>query len=285
MYLSTFCWFFLLVSFHLIACTNSAERRPVIGILAQAASLQDGDSYIFSAYVKFIEQAGALVVPLRIKESKGYYKTLFEKLNGFAYGKGDFFPILGICQGFEEFTIQRTKTFQLGRCDGLDYSSPLVFTNDARRSRMFRGLSDDLFEAMKNWNVTYNNHQYCMRTEVFNKTKQLSDFYRVLSRNVAKDGVEFISTIEAYDYPFYGTQWHPEKNIYLWSDAHVNHSAIAVKVSQYIANFFVNEARKSKHSFEVNDLANSVIFNYQPKFMGAPSFHDVYFFNNDSMVT
>ena len=37
----------------------------VSGILAQAASLQDGDSYIFSAYVKFIEQAGALVVPLR----------------------------------------------------------------------------------------------------------------------------------------------------------------------------------------------------------------------------
>ena len=43
-------------------------------------------------------------------------------------------------------------------------------------------------------------------------------------------------------YPFYGTQFHPEKNNMMWStSAHVNHSRLAVEMSQYFANFFVAE--------------------------------------------
>ena len=48
----------------------------------------------------------------------------------------------------------------------------------------------------------------------------------------------------AYDYPFYGTQWHPEKNPFEWATREaINHSKEAVLVTQYVANFFVDQGR------------------------------------------
>jgi gamma-glutamyl hydrolase len=48
--------------------------------------------------------------------------------------------------------------------------------------------------------------------------------------------------IEGYKYPFYGSQWHPEKNVFEWSLAeNLNHDAHAVSITQATADFFVNE--------------------------------------------
>ena len=59
----------------------------------------------------------------------------------------------------------------------------------------------------------------------------------------------------AYEYPFYAVQWHPEVNAYefYWKghgNRGVPHTFDAVKVTQYFANFFVEEARKSRHKFD-----------------------------------
>ena len=61
-------------------------------------------------------------------------------------------------------------------------------------------------------NVTMNNHHYGIYTEHFHNTESLNTFFNVLSVNKDRKGVEFVSTMEAYKYPIYGTQWHPEKN-------------------------------------------------------------------------
>ena len=42
-------------------------------------------------------------------------------------------------------------------------------------------------------------------------------FWRPLSTNIDEDGLEFISTLEAKTYPFYATQFHPEKNTFEWA--------------------------------------------------------------------
>ena len=34
---------------------------------------------------------------------------------------------------------------------------------------------------------------------------------------ILKNGLEFISSLEAKEYPFYGTQYHPEKNSFEWT--------------------------------------------------------------------
>ena len=39
-------------------------------------------------------------------------------------------------------------------------------------------------------------------------------------------------------YPIYGTQWHPEKNVFEWTTKEgINHSAHAVMIAQRAANF------------------------------------------------
>ena len=65
------------------------NHRPIIGILAQelSSSLEPwyGDnytSYIGAAYVKYVEQAGARVVPVLINQDDDYYDTIFKSTNG-----------------------------------------------------------------------------------------------------------------------------------------------------------------------------------------------------------
>merc|ERR1712150_290766 len=85
--------------------------------------------------------------------------------------------------------------------------------------------------------------------------------------NKDESGNDFVSTIEAYDYPIYGTQWHPEKNNFEFTTLYngLPHSSEAVKASQYMANFFVDEARRSMHQFPSEKLEkNALIYNYQP---------------------
>jgi len=69
--------------------SEDLNYRPIIGVLAQelSHSLEPwfGDnytSYIGAAYVKWIEQAGARVVPVLINQDEVYYDTIFSSTNG-----------------------------------------------------------------------------------------------------------------------------------------------------------------------------------------------------------
>lgn len=79
----------------------------------------------------------------------------------------------------------------------------------------------------------------------------LTNEFHVLSLNHDKKGLEFISTLEHKQFPFYGLQYHPEKNLYEWATWKNNpHGPDATIVSQYFANFFVNEGKKqSRNAF------------------------------------
>ncbi|KAK2175340.1 hypothetical protein NP493_738g01010 [Ridgeia piscesae] len=53
--------------------------------------------------------------------------------------------------------------------------------------------------------------------------------------------------------------------------------------TQYFANFFVREARKSRHVFgSEKEEAAKLIDNYHPIFLGYPFMHSAYYFNNTS---
>ena len=42
-------------------------------------------------------------------------------------------------------------------------------------------------------------------------------FWKALSWNYDRKGLKYVSSIEAWKYPFIGVQFHPEKNVYEWS--------------------------------------------------------------------
>lgn len=63
------------------------NERPTIGILAQECFPDYppeicNTSYIAASYVKYIESAGARVVPVLINQEEDYYQTIFNSTNG-----------------------------------------------------------------------------------------------------------------------------------------------------------------------------------------------------------
>jgi gamma-glutamyl hydrolase len=99
-----------------------------------------------------------------------------------------------------------------------------------------------------------NSHSHGLLLSDYENNTELNSFFQVLSTNIApSNGAVFVSTMEAYSYPFYGTQWHPEKNNFEWSQSedytNIPHSYNAIRASQATANFLIQEARKSSHIF------------------------------------
>lgn len=92
-----------------------------------------------------------------------------------------------------------------------------------------------------------------------------------MSLNKDWNGLEFISTIEHRFYPFYGVQFHPEKNLFEWvRNKNISHTADAIAAAQYFSDFFVNEARKSDHHFKnAKEEDQFVIYNFNATFTGS----------------
>uniref|UniRef100_A0A3B3B551 folate gamma-glutamyl hydrolase n=1 Tax=Oryzias melastigma TaxID=30732 RepID=A0A3B3B551_ORYME len=262
---------FLLViwsNLHFPCWAADRNDRPIIGVLSQEL-VSNGSSYIAASYVKFLESAGARVVPVLINQTPEDYKKLFLSINGILFPgggvnitssgyeraaeifyqlaltankNGDFFPVWGTCLGFEELTFLTSGKMLLSHTNTSAAALPLNFTEDAKRSRMFSAFPAELMAALASEPLTVNAHQFSLATTTFYADESLKNFYRVLSTNT--DGTtEFVSTFEAYRYPVYGTQWHPEKNAFEWTRSFIPHSPSAVKTTFYMAEFFVSEGQ------------------------------------------
>ena len=105
-------------------------------------------------------------------------------------------------------------------------------------------------------------------------TYKLNKNLRILGTNRDLDDLKHASIIESKFYPFYGTQFHPEAVLFEFKNykGHHNipHSLRAIQVSQYLANFFVQQTRKNRNCFSSLDELNEYsINNYQPEFTAA----------------
>ncbi|XP_029955917.1 gamma-glutamyl hydrolase-like [Salarias fasciatus] len=288
---------------------QETNDRPIIGVLAQevSRSYPNRTSYIAASYIKFLESAGARVVPVRINLSPEEYQTLFSSINGVlipggaasiyssgyqraaqfffeaaieANKGGDYFPVWGTCLGFEQMMYLTSGERILSRTNTTGIALPLNFTNDANSSRLFQGFPAELMEALSSEPLTENSHKWSVTTSTYNSIDKLSKFYKVLSTN--NDGkIEFLSTIEAYDYPIYATQWHPEKNPFEWRRPYYPHSRSAIQMTFYMAEFFVNEAKKNFHKFaSEEEERDALIYNYSPVYAQPSSiFEQIYFFD------
>jgi len=121
--------------------TKNNEGRentsPVIGILGQQWNRDEETylCYVAASYVKYLECAGARVVPILLEQSENYYEKIFENINGLLlpgggaclktsnwakiatkfmiWSKkeadlGGYFPIWGTCLGFEQMFVSIT---------------------------------------------------------------------------------------------------------------------------------------------------------------------------------
>ena len=99
--------------------------------------------------------------------------------------------------------------------------------------------------------------------------QNLARFFNVLSTNLDRKGRAFVSTIEGKRVPIYGVQWHPERPQFEWAIAGaatdpLNHSPKAIEAMQWVASFFVGEARRNERRFPSSSAeASALIYNYQ----------------------
>jgi len=124
---------------------------------------------------------------------------------------------------------------------------PLALTADAAKSRLLgsAGTPPDVLATLTGAdgnNVTQNWHHYGVSLDTFAARVAPAGMVS-LSTNADKLGAAFVSTMEHGSHPIYATQWHPEANAFDRGHASVNHGFDAVRAMQWMAAFFVREAR------------------------------------------
>ena len=296
----------------LLACnfesTSASNHWPVIGILIQEFN-PPNTSYIPSSYVKFVEAGGARVVPIHINRESAYYQRVLSQVNGILFPGGDvdvhnsgfgragkiifdyalranqrrdYFPLWGTCNGFEMLSYLAVDRDVLVRCDAMNDPKALNLTRKAQSSRLFGKLERRLETLITKEETSANFHERCLTIKNFTEYG-ISEHYNVLSTNFDKNGLQYVSSMEAKHYPFYAVQFHPEKNIYEWptkeGHSRIPHSGAAIEVSQFYAQFFINEARKSNHTMPAEVFNRESIYNFNANYTGDNSpFMQMYFF-------
>lgn len=288
--------------------------RPVIGIVSHpgdgaSGRLKNGTgvSYIAASYVKFVESAGARVVPLVYTDPP---EVLLRKLNlvngvlftggwaksglyfdvvGLIFKKvlekndaGQFFPCYAICLGFELLAMIVSKDNNiLERFNASYMASTLQFVEGTSiEGTVFERFPSDLLRKLNTQCLVMQNHKYGISPGTLRGNQRLSCFFNILTTSADEDDKVYVSTAQTYHYPITAFQWHPEKNAFEWGYSMIPHSDDAVQVTQNVANFFISEARKSPNRPPAQEVLDNLIYNYSPTYCGKAGrgFDEVYIF-------
>lgn len=209
-------------------------ERPTIGILTmanedkklfQGISNTDNTTYVAASYVKLIEAGGGRAVPLLADMPTDDLMKVIHSINGaiLSGGDGDLanshyekvarlvyqysmkkldeegerWPILGICRGSQILPVITAKKDFLIHTFSKNYSVPLDFyKKEYKNSRLFGKAPSGIIKTLKEKPITINAHLFSLPPKFMLNNQILTDFYRVISTNKDKQGVEFISTYE-----------------------------------------------------------------------------------------
>ncbi|XP_066362187.1 gamma-glutamyl hydrolase 2-like [Miscanthus floridulus] len=287
--------------------------RPVIGIVSHPGDGAGGrisnttaTSYIGASYVKFVEAAGARVIPLVYNEpeerlleklsllngvlftggsaKQGVYFETIKKVFQYVLDKNDAgepFPLFAQCLGFELVSMIVSKDNNiLETFDAQNQASTLQFPSYALEGSVFQRFDPGLIKKVSTSCLVMQNHRYGISPKRYRENGALSSFFKILTTSPDENGKVYVSTVQANNYPITCTQWHPEKAIFEWRKPMIPHSEDAVQVTQHFANHFISQARKSPNRPPADKVLDNLIYNYSPTFSGkkSKSFEEVYIF-------
>ncbi|WOL14659.1 gamma-glutamyl hydrolase 2-like isoform X3 [Canna indica] len=294
---------------------QSLYYLPVIGIVTHPGdgasgrlSNATGVSNIPASYVKFVESAGARVIPLIFNEPE---ETLREKLslvNGVLFtggwakkglyyetikrvfeitlernDAGDHFPLFAICLGFELLSMIISKDRDIcERFQGENQASALYFPDFAEiQGSVFERFPRELLRKLSTDCLAMQNHKFGLSPKRLQDNDALASFFRILTTSKDENDKVYISTAQAYNYPVTAFQWHPEKNAFEWGLSVIPHSEDAVRVTQHVANYFISEARRSLNRPLADKVLDNLIYNYSPTYCGraGKGYDEVYIFS------
>ncbi|KAF0687675.1 Aste57867_20659 [Aphanomyces stellatus] len=280
--------------------------NPIIAVHSHQDPDYD-DEFIAASYIKWIESAGGRAVRIPWNASKDETARLLTSVNGlllpggdpdpnesaaFMYNfalelnrNGSYFPVWGTCLGFEWLLqLQSTNAKILDNVDAQNLSSTIEFLGPRRESRLF-GF-DPVFDILTTEPITDNFHHFGILLDHFQATDSISSFFKPLATSQDRQGQTYVAAMEAFKWPVYGVQFHPEKNPYefgVYEDGiayeTIDHSPAAIATSQAFAAFFISEATKNSHAFATADEAHTaLLYNAKRSDRSYPMYEEVFVF-------
>jgi gamma-glutamyl hydrolase len=107
-------------------------------------------------------------------------------------------------------------------------SLSLDFVVDPSSTKMYEWLGPEAY-LFEDHNCTYNSHHWSMNPDKFNTDKGLMSMFKLTAVSYMPDGRPIVASIESEKYPFFGTQFHPEKPTRIFKeDQIVDHSWVSI---------------------------------------------------------
>ena len=315
------------ISIEEIQKINLDNFKPIIAILS-IPHKKFRNSVISTDIVRFIEEGGARVLPIHYRTSWETVQTILSHINGVVFQgggpknwpqsevtihfnlqwkifkwvleenqKGRYFPILGICLGYQRL-FQFVSLMESGQNNFQAKSSDEVYNI---RNQHFGVQKVDSeyhaanLELLTNNSVLFNSTYELIKSYSINDTKKLfflnnklgltehsiknpevfKKNWKLIAKTEDYNGTWFAAAIEHKKYPFFGLQLHPEKIQFdsydhlkkISKTSHLNYipsSEEAIEVNSKISMNFVKECKKNKNRFiDSNDYEPKLIDNYR----------------------
>ena len=295
------------------------SNAPIIGVLAVPVGLfcdtldyeaSGATSCFHSLYVKWLEAAGARVVPLPFDLPRGELDQLLGSVNGAlitggetdlsnlnspymlaashlyqhalaVHANGETWPLWGTCMGMQVLSVLGAadpSVLLRHAYDSEGLQLPLSLTPAAATSTLLCKdcLPGDSLYTLSKLNSTVNLHHDGVPPSAFAAGSTLGRAFHILSTNVDAKGKPFVSTIEAVGgAKIFGVQWHPERPQFDYTSRFSRSPAI-INTMFAVAAKFVDFARCNHRRFD-SKAAEAAALIYRWKPVGGTSYQAYYF--------
>ena len=127
------------------------------------------------------------------------------------YRLGIYFPVWGVCHGFQMLVAALGSVWPLDSLDAMIHTDGhLRRFRGAAGSRLLKAASLSQRRLLYAKKERVFSHQYGISLQRFLENESLKRLFRVCCTSLDRDGKEYVSLIEGIDLPFYGLQFHPE---------------------------------------------------------------------------
>ena len=239
-----------------------ATDTPVIGILTIPSPVTGHPpgnySYLPASYVKYMESAGARVIPIPYDASPENITFLLNQVNGVVFiggsakkyikdpetgellpsnltiasklvvdhvlasnAKGENFPLMATCLGWEILLMCLAGKYDIlyNNYHDKNVKANVQFVPDTKDSKLWNALTPALQQYSQQSPAFLYDHVSAILPGKFRSLKGVNDVLKITSLSrPVNGGPIFVASAEGRKYPIFGNQFHPEKNAFEWRE-------------------------------------------------------------------